>query len=82
MGNHNVRTGASFVSVERLQINTFQQFMFNAAQTSNPASAGNTGLSLASALLGLPQTYAGQLADLSETDLAAMRVPSLRGWQS
>jgi carboxypeptidase family protein len=70
-GNHNLKSGASFVSVERLQINTFQQFVFNASQTSNPASAGNTGLSLASALLGLPQSFSGQLADLSEVNFRA-----------
>ena len=67
-GSHNIKTGAAFVSVERLQINTFQSYGFSSAQTSNPAAAGSTGLSLASALLGLPASYTGQLADLSEVN--------------
>jgi hypothetical protein len=70
-GNHNIKGGGQFVSVERLQINTFQQFMFANAQTSNPTAAGTTGLSLASAVLGLPNNYAGQLPDLGEVNFRA-----------
>jgi hypothetical protein len=67
-GNHNIKGGGQFVSVDRLQINTFQQFRFQNTQTSNPASSGNTGLSLASALIGLPNDFSGQLADLGEVN--------------
>jgi carboxypeptidase family protein len=70
-GNHNLKGGASFVSVERLQINTFQTYGFSGAQTSSPIVPGTTGLSLASALLGLPQSFSGQLADLSEVNFRA-----------
>jgi hypothetical protein len=70
-GNHNLKAGGAFTSVERLQINTFQSFGFSAAQTSNPASPGNTGLSLASALLGLPQGFSGELPDIGEVDFRA-----------
>jgi hypothetical protein len=67
-GNHNLKGGAQFVSVERLQINTFQQFGFGNAQTSNPGAPGSTGLSLASALLGLPSGFSGELPALSEVN--------------
>jgi hypothetical protein len=70
-GNHTLRTGASFVSVERLQINTFQQYSFANSQTSSPSATGTTGLSLASALIGLPASFSGQLADLSEVNFRA-----------
>jgi hypothetical protein len=70
-GNHNLKMGGSFVSVERLQINTFQQYSFAAAQTGNPSAPGTTGLSAASALLGLPSSFSGQLADLSEVNFRA-----------
>jgi hypothetical protein len=67
-GNHNIKAGAQYVSVERLQINTFQAFPFSNSQTSNPRAAGTTGLSLASALLGFPTSFQGQLSDLGEVD--------------
>src|SRR5262249_20571774 len=70
-GNHNLKAGGAFTSVERQQINTFQSFSFNASQTSNPASAGNTGLSLASGLLGLPQGFSGELPDIGEINFRA-----------
>src|SRR5262249_14358737 len=70
-GNHNLKAGGAFTSVERQQINTFQSFGFSAAQTNNPASSGNTGLSLASALLGLPQGYSGELPDIGEVNFRA-----------
>ncbi len=67
-GNHNIKGGGQFVSVERLQINTSQTYGFSNAQTSNPLAAGSTGNSLASALLALPNSFAGQLPDLGEVN--------------
>lgn len=64
-GNHNIKTGAQFIYVNRLQNNLFQQFNFSDAQTSN-VGAARTGNSLASALLGLPSSYSGQLPQYAE----------------
>lgn len=64
-GNHNIKTGAQFIYVNRLQRNLFQQFTFSDAQTSN-AGAARTGNSLASALLGLPSGYTGQQPQYAE----------------
>jgi len=58
-GNHNVRFGAQFVYVNRLQNNLYQQFNFSDAQTSN-LGAAHTGNSLASALLGLPSAFTAE----------------------
>jgi Cna protein B-type domain. len=60
VGKHNIKTGAQFIYVNRYQNNLFQQYTFADAQTSN-AGAARTGNSLASALLGLANTYTGQL---------------------
>jgi hypothetical protein len=62
-GNHNLKTGYQYISVERDQINTFQLFGYTAAISNNPLSTGNTGLSLASALLGLPASSSGELPE-------------------
>jgi Carboxypeptidase regulatory-like domain/TonB dependent receptor len=64
-GNHNVKVGAQFIYVNRFQNNLFQQYTFADAQTSN-IGAAKTGNSLASALLGLPNTYTGQLPQYAE----------------
>ena len=64
-GNHNIKAGAQFIYVNRLQNNLFQQFTFGDAQTSN-IGAARTGNSLASALLGLPGGYTGQLPQYAE----------------
>jgi hypothetical protein len=64
-GNHNIKVGAQFIYVNRLQNNLFQQFTFADAQTSNVGARG-TGNSLASALLGTVNTYTGQLPELAE----------------
>ena len=64
-GNHNIKTGAQFIYVNRLQNNLFQQFTFSDAQTSN-VGASTTGSSLASALLGTVNTYTGQLPQYAE----------------
>jgi hypothetical protein len=61
-GNHNFRTGYQYIWVERDQINTFQQFGFNSQITSDPSgNTTNTGLSLASALLGFPTSSSAEL---------------------
>jgi len=65
-GNHNLRTGYQYIRVARDQINLFQQFVFTNQQTANPLAQGNTGASLASALVGLPSTYTGQLPDYGQ----------------
>src|SRR5262245_35351298 len=61
-GNHNMKMGAWYIEAKRIQANTFQTYVFNDEQTRNPAAAsGSTGLSLASALLGFPNNFQGQL---------------------
>ena len=61
-GSHNLRTGFWFIQAKRIQENTFQTYTFADDQTGDPARAsGTTGLSLASALLGLPTNFQGQL---------------------
>ncbi len=67
-GNHNIKTGAQFIYVNRLQSNLSQSFSFADAQTSN-LGASRTGNSLASALLGLPSGYSAQTPDLGEVFL-------------
>ncbi len=59
-GNHNIKVGAQFIYVNRFQNNLFQSYGFADAQTSN-IGAARTGNSLASALLGLPNSFTGQL---------------------
>jgi hypothetical protein len=61
-GNHNLRTGFWFIDAKRIQLNTFQTYTFADDQTGDPSrSSGTTGYSLASALLGLPTSFQGQL---------------------
>jgi hypothetical protein len=65
-GNHNLKTGFWYIEAKRIQENTFQTFVFDDEQTRNPAAAsGTTGLSLASALLGFPNNFQGQLPILN-----------------
>jgi len=59
-GNHNIKTGFWYIEAKRIQENTFQTYVFNDEQTRNPANSG-TGLTLASALLGLPNNFQAQL---------------------
>jgi Carboxypeptidase regulatory-like domain/TonB dependent receptor len=68
-GNHDFRFGGGYIWVARDQINTFQTFGFSGSITGCPSS-GNCavaktvqqgGLSLASALLGLPTSSSGEL---------------------
>lgn len=58
-GNHNIKFGAQFIYVNRLQNNLYQQFTFSDSQTSNLGKKG-TGNSLASALLGLPADFTAE----------------------
>ncbi|MBI1765289.1 MAG: TonB-dependent receptor [Acidobacteria bacterium] len=61
-GHHNIKTGFWYIEAKRIQLNTFQTYTFSDEQTRNPSAAtGATGLSLASALLGFPNTFAAQL---------------------
>ena len=60
-GNHNIRTGYQYIYVARDQINTFQTFGFSGSTTNNPLATSNTGLVLASALLGFPTSSSGEL---------------------
>ena len=59
-GNHNLKTGFWFIDSKRVQLNTFQTFNFRRSQSADPNNA-NTGLTLASALLGLPSDFSAQL---------------------
>src|SRR5207237_694278 len=54
-GNHNMKMGAWYIEAKRIQLNTFQTYTFANGQTGNPTSS-STGLSLASALLGFPNS--------------------------
>jgi hypothetical protein len=61
-GRHNFKVGAWYIEAKRIQLNTFQTYSFNDEQTRNPSAAsGTTGLSLASALLGFPNSFSAQL---------------------
>jgi hypothetical protein len=64
-GRHNIKAGMQFIYVNRLQNNLFQQYTFADSQTSN-IGAAKTGNSLASALLGLPNGYTGQLPQYAQ----------------
>ena len=64
-GNHNIKAGAQFIYVNRLQNNLFQQYVFSDSQTSN-SGAAKTGNSLASALLGMPASFTGQLPQYAQ----------------
>src|SRR5439155_4454773 len=60
IGKHNIKTGFWYIEAKRIQLNTFQTYTFSDEQTRNPG-VNNTGLSLASALLGFPNSFAAQL---------------------
>ena len=62
VGNHNIKTGFWYIQAKRIQLNTFQQFFFTDTQTNSSVGSGcGTGFSLASALLGFPNQFQGQL---------------------
>jgi hypothetical protein len=61
-GNHSFKMGGWYIEAERIQLNTFQTYVFNDEQTRLPtAASGTSGLSLASALLGFPNNFNAQL---------------------
>jgi TonB dependent receptor len=61
-GQHNIKTGFWYIEAKRIQLNTFQTYTFSDDQTrGTAANQTSTGLSLASALLGFPNTFAAQL---------------------
>ncbi|HZM98187.1 MAG TPA: TonB-dependent receptor, partial [Pyrinomonadaceae bacterium] len=61
-GNHSIKTGGWYIEAKRVQLNTFQTYVFNDEQTRLPtAASGTSGLSLASALLGFPNNFNAQL---------------------
>ena len=64
-GNHNIKTGAQYIYVNRYQTNLSQSYTFADSQTSNMGAA-KTGNSLASALLGMPASYSGSTPLYSE----------------
>ena len=64
-GSHNIKTGFWYIEAKRIQLNTFQRYTFSDDQTrGTAANQSNTGLSLASALLGFPNTFSAQLPQL------------------
>ena len=64
-GAHTIKAGADYIYQNRLQRNLYQQFTFSDTTTSN-INASKTGNSLASALLGLPDSFTGQTPTFSE----------------
>src|SRR5437016_3724225 len=65
-GRHNIKNGFWFIDAKRIQQNTYQRYTFADDQTGNPpAASGTTGLSLASALIGLPTSFSGELPQLN-----------------
>ena len=61
-GNHSFKMGGWYIEAKRVQLNTFQTYVFNDEQTRLPtAASGSTGLSFASALLGFPNNFNAQL---------------------
>ncbi len=69
-GRHNIKAGFWFIEAKRIQLNTFDTYTFTDAQTQCSSSTvtvggvscpSTTGLSLASALLGFPNSFQAQL---------------------
>jgi hypothetical protein len=69
-GNHDFRFGGGYVWVARDQINTFQTFAFGNGITGSGSATNNNGLSLASALLGLPTSGSGELPTIGEVNFS------------
>jgi hypothetical protein len=59
-GNHNLKAGFMYIDTRRIQLNTFQTYTFSAQPTSQLSTA-NTGMEIASALLGLSTSSQSQL---------------------
>ena len=79
-GKHNMKIGLQFTNVQRVQVNTQQSFSFSTNATYFPSNSSSvcptknctttTGNILATQLLGLPSSYAGQLPAYSEDDFS------------
>lgn len=69
LGKHNAKIGLQFTNVQRVQANTYQQFSFSTATTENPNNTASGNI-LASAMLGLPSSYAGYLPSLGLDDFS------------
>ena len=67
-GSHTLKGGYQWINVERLQITNGSTFNFNNDVTANPQFLGTTGASLASALVGLPYQYTGNLPDQAKVN--------------
>ena len=67
-GSHNFKFGYDYNLTSRIQKNKFEEFDFDATTTSDPLTA-KTGNPLASALLGYPTRFVGQLFDHSEVNI-------------
>ncbi|HTD21921.1 MAG TPA: carboxypeptidase-like regulatory domain-containing protein [Terriglobales bacterium] len=59
-GNHNIKTGFMYIDTRRIQLNTFQTYTFAPGPTSQ-LSVSNTGIDMATALLGLSTSSTSQL---------------------
>ena len=82
VGKHNAKAGLQFTNIQRVQQNRYQQFSFSGTQTQDPSgqtyttvngtkvTSSVTGNPLASALLGFPNSYTGQLPTYSEDDFS------------
>jgi len=67
-GNHSIKTGVEWIDVNRLQIAPGLTYTFADDATAHPQLPGKSGVSLASALLGLPSSYSGTQAAASKID--------------
>ncbi len=65
-GNHSIKAGGQYLYQNRLQNNLYQSFSFNDNLTSSDMKGGKTGNSLASALLGIPYQFTGELPQYAE----------------
>ncbi len=70
-GDHTFKAGYQRIGVRRLQTNQFQSYEFDDQATSDPQMLGTTGVSLASALLGLPSRFTGELPDEGTIDFGS-----------
>ncbi len=67
-GNHNFKMGFQFVRIDRLQINQAQTLNFDEVPTADPQNLASTGDNIASALLGIPFRYNGDLPDVARLE--------------
>ena len=62
-GRHNIKTGFWYIEAKRIQLNTYQRYIFDNGPSGLPTSS-TTGMPLASALLGFPTTFNAELPTL------------------